>query len=106
MPPTGTPDLLSRGRQTRITVDYKFIIESPCERDRSAAYPCRCPPPYTYTRLARGIFSRTRFRGITKMATSRICPPSNSNQVGARDCRGIANLASVISTVFWKVRAV
>lgn len=34
MPPTGTPDLLSRGRQTRITADYKFIIESPCERDR------------------------------------------------------------------------
>lgn len=33
MPPTGTLDLLSRGRQTQIMVDYKFIIESPCERD-------------------------------------------------------------------------
>jgi len=28
------PDLLSRGRQTRIMADYKFIIESPCKRER------------------------------------------------------------------------
>lgn len=57
MPPTGTPDLLSRGRQTRITMDYKFIIESPCERDRSAAYPCRCPP-LTPTHALHGEYSR------------------------------------------------
>jgi len=52
MPPTGTPDLLSRGRQTRITVDYKFIIESPCERDRRRRRRVG-PPTHLHTPLAR-----------------------------------------------------
>jgi len=48
MPPTGTPDLLSHGRQTRIMADYKFIIE--CKRNRRRRRRHRRKHP---TRLAR-----------------------------------------------------
>lgn len=63
MPPTGTPDLLSRGRQTWIMVDYKFIIE--CERSRRRRR--RHRRKYRiHLRASHGNIFSTRFRKVTK----------------------------------------
>lgn len=77
MPPTGTPDLLSRGRQTQIMVDYKFIIESPCERDHRRRHHRR--RKHRIHLRVTGILSRTRFRKVTE--SNELCSPSNSNLV-------------------------